>query len=385
MKIAIDALSASIGGGLTYILNIVPNIAKLGPQHHYFLYVWDRTKPILELHERNLTVVPVKLPRPRLVSRLVYQQVVLPISLRRTGTDLLFSTSDVISFFASCKIVLLNQNPNPFSNLYPKLSRQHLRLKTIHILFRLSARKASKVLFVSEHARQTVSNQLRISKEKTAYVYHGVDRIFSNEFDATTDSEALHQFGLDHQYVLSVSNVYKYKNFVRLIETFKITLNKCNISHDLVIVGKPIEPDYYSQMLRKVNSLGLKGRIHFINSLPYQNLPALYKNASLFVFPSYLETFGIPLIEAMASGVPVVASNASCIPEICQDAVLYFDPFNVNDMAEKMEQALFDEKLREKLISRGLERAKDFSWEKTARETLALLEEAASKVRTPST
>ena len=130
-----------------------------------------------------------------------------------------------------------------------------------------------------------------------------------------------------------------------------------------------------------VQQLYLDGKVIFTGEIPHENVPPLYQRASLFVLPSYLETFGMPLIEAMASDVPVIAANASAIPEVVGDAGLLFDPDDPDELRAKMEAVLSDPQLREELINRGLKRAKLFSWEKCAKETLAVFKEACEAKR----
>jgi len=118
--------------------------------------------------------------------------------------------------------------------------------------------------------------------------------------------------------------------------------------------------------------LGLQKQVRFLGFVSYSDMPALYNLARLLVFPSLFEGFGIPIVEAMACGLPVVASNATCLPEVGGDAISYCDPEDPNDIAKKILQAYRDEDLREKLIAKGLERAKLFSWKGAAQRTLNL-------------
>jgi len=128
--------------------------------------------------------------------------------------------------------------------------------------------------------------------------------------------------------------------------------------------------------MRLVHDSNLQERVHLIGAVKHSTLPSIYKAAKLFVLPSLQETFGHPLIEAMASGLPIVASDIPVIREICQQAAVYFDPNDPDDLRAKMEEVLSNSRLREKLIQKGLERAKIFSWEKCAKQTLAVFKEA---------
>jgi len=117
-------------------------------------------------------------------------------------------------------------------------------------------------------------------------------------------------------------------------------------------------------------------KVQFFGEIPFESMPEVYQGADLFVLPSFLETFGIPLIEAMASGVPVIAANSTSCPEVVGDAGILFDPTNPGELAEKITMVLRDQDLRNTMIKKGLARARTFSWEETARKTLAVFEEA---------
>jgi len=124
-----------------------------------------------------------------------------------------------------------------------------------------------------------------------------------------------------------------------------------------------------------VSELGLGDRVHFAGYVHDADLPALYGGADLFVFPSLYEGFGLPPLEAMACGTPVVCSNAASLPEVVGDAAVTVDPYDVDALAEAMQRVLADRDLREDLRARGLARARQFTWERTARETLAVYRE----------
>ena len=129
-------------------------------------------------------------------------------------------------------------------------------------------------------------------------------------------------------------------------------------------------------MMQVANRLQLSDSFVHIDGLPYDMLPSVYSSAAAYVFPSLYESFGLTPVEAMASGVPVACSSASVMPEICGEAVHYFDPYNPEDMAEKIAAILSDRSIRDNMVARGLERASMFSWTKAARETIGTYEKA---------
>ena len=146
-------------------------------------------------------------------------------------------------------------------------------------------------------------------------------------------------------YLLYVGNDYPHKNLERLKLAFDKLVKEHNLNYQLVLITK------------------------FVSE---KELDSLYKNASLYVFPSLSEGFGLPPLEAMARGLPVVSSNATCLLEILGDAALYFNPLDIDDMAKKIRKALLDKNLRKKLIKKGFEQIKKYDWGKMAKETLGL-------------
>jgi glycosyltransferase involved in cell wall biosynthesis len=177
--------------------------------------------------------------------------------------------------------------------------------------------------------------------------------------------------------VLSVSGISAHKNYPFLVRAFVEVVRRSDLRHHLVVAGPPVFQRHVEEMQQIADRAGLGERLHLLGPVAYNELPALYRQADLFVLASLLETFGHTLVEAMASGVPVVTSNITSPPEICADAAIYFDPTDISDAVEKISRALTDRSLHERLAARGLARAADFSWEKTAEKTVSVLRAAA--------
>jgi glycosyltransferase involved in cell wall biosynthesis len=142
----------------------------------------------------------------------------------------------------------------------------------------------------------------------------------------------------------------------------------------LVITGR--RDPHYPEVLNTVHELKLDAAVRFVGLVEFGDLQKLYSAATAYVFPSLYEGFGLPPLEAMAAGTPVVVSNSSAIPEVCGDAAEYFDPEDVEEMAEKMRIIISNDNRRKELIKKGFEKIKEFSWEKAATETLKILLEA---------
>ena len=223
-------------------------------------------------------------------------------------------------------------------------------------------------MFVSEDSAQWIGDRLGLPESQRAPVQHGID--------AARWSEALDAPLHPNPYILSVSSIYRYKNYVRLIEAYAEVAERRGEIPDLVIIGDDQDPEYSQEMYRTRDATGaIAENIHILGEVPYAEIQSYYAGASFFVFPSHLETFGIPLLEAMASGLPTVAADIPVFREVAGDAVLYADPYSAPDLAEAMEETLFKPGLAKSLTNRGLERVKHYSWERSANRLLTLFQE----------
>lgn len=241
-----------------------------------------------------------------------------------------------------------------------------------------AARKSAKILTVSDFVRNDISKTMGIPKSKIVTTYNGVDQRFCK----ITNPRSLKQtekYGIDKPYILYVGQWREHKNLVRLVEAFYEVANnkKYKDKLDLVFAGRP-DPKF-PFLITKVKELGLQKSVKFTGFVEDADLPILYNNAELFVFPSLSEGFGLPGLEAQSCGIPLVASNRTCFTEIFGNGALYFDPENVPDMAEKIIRVMEDSSFRSALIERGLKNASRFKWEDVAAKTLEVYREIVYK------
>ena len=242
----------------------------------------------------------------------------------------------------------------------------------------LFVRRADAIIAVSQCTRDDLIRYYAAPSEKITVVYEGVDA----RFQTVTDPDALAQvrvrYGLPERFILYVGTIEPRKNLNTLLEAFarlKVRSTTCDLG--LVIVGR--KGWLYEGFFRRLHELGLKGEVIFPGFVPDEDLPAIYSAAALFVFPSLYEGFGLPPLEAMACGTPVIASNASSLPEVVGEAGILIDLHDVGGLIEAMERVLMDEPLLSEMRARGLERARGFTWEKAARETLAIYREVVAR------
>lgn len=235
-----------------------------------------------------------------------------------------------------------------------------------------SVRRADLVLADSEATRHDLLAWLDLAPERVEVLYGGV----GSEFRPVTDAEEVRRvrrrYGLDQPYLLTVSTLEPRKNLVRLLEAYALLRGRHSAAPDLVVAGG--EGWLFEEIYRRADELRLRESVRFLGYVPESDLPALLSQTRAFVFPSLYEGFGLPPLEAMACGVPVAASDAPCLPEVLGDAALFFSPLDVSGMADALGRILTDEGLRADLISRGQRRARVFSWERAARQLLAIYE-----------
>lgn len=225
--------------------------------------------------------------------------------------------------------------------------------------------QADHVLTVSECSRRDIMERLRFSAEHVSVVYPGIDQDqFRPDFSVPSRSHS-------RPYILCVAGSDPTKNVETLLDAFAQLPCELRETHDVVLVG---DLRRRQDVRDRVGRLGIAAQTKFAGVVDDVQLVSLYQHARVFVFPSRYEGFGFPVLEAMASGCPVITSNASSLPEVVGDAALLADPSDSNGFMRHLEQVLADEVLCRMLREKGLVRAAQFSWERTARETLRVYE-----------
>jgi glycosyltransferase involved in cell wall biosynthesis len=228
------------------------------------------------------------------------------------------------------------------------------------------ARRARRLIAVSQHTRDNVVRALRVAPEKVTVTYEAADPPGTVE----PDNSVLERHGLDAPFFLYVGAAYPYKNLARLIDAF------ARLGRDLKLVLAGDQEDFGPALRGQAVEAGLAGRVVFPGRVSDAELAALYGGALAYVFVSLSEGFGLPGLEAMSAGLPVVAASAGSLPEIYGDAARYCDPRDVDSIADALAELATDEQLRSRLATLGRERAAAFSWRKTAEQTLRVYREA---------
>ncbi len=374
-RILIDATMTRKGGGFTDLVNLLPRLVEQAPDRRFRVLL--RSAELRDTLPAAANLETALLPEVGLPGRLRFTYTQAGSEARRWRADVYFAAGDLVPLRATCPMIASFKNPNVFTELDQGwYAYQTFRLGTLRQLSRLAGRSCARILFVSDDSARWIGDRIDLPEHKRAVIHLGID---PTRF-AGAPARPLHP----RPYVLSVSTIYRYKNFVRLIEAWIHLARRDPASPDLVIVGDDMDPDYSAKMRAARASAGdLAPRIILVGEVPYAEVAAWYAGAMLFAFPSYLETFGHPILEAMAAEVPVLAGDIAASREIAGDAALYVDPDDTAAWARALERALEDEALRADLRHRGRERAARFSWNASAAMHLALFDEVVAERARP--
>jgi glycosyltransferase involved in cell wall biosynthesis len=368
MKIGIDCRLWDETGVGRYIRNLVLNLQKIDKKNEYTLFVlskdYENIKSQISDNEKNW-----KLRLADVRWHTLEEQVKFPQILNNENLDLVhFPYFSVPIFYNHPFIItihdlIVDHFPTGRASTLP-WPIYGLKLLAYKFILAQAARRAKEIITISNAAKDEIIDHLKINSQKIAVTYEGVDdKIINPKLQIPNKPQ-------NTKYFLCVGNAFPHKNLDRLIESFK-TLNS---DVNLVLVGK--EDYFYKRLKEKVEQMGLSGKVIFRQNVGDEELSNLYQNALALIMPSLMEGFGLPALEAMANNCLVLASRIPSLQEICKDAAVYFDPYNVNDIAEKMKHAVSVDNSKKR--KKGLERSKFFSWKKMAKETLRIYESCIS-------
>jgi len=233
---------------------------------------------------------------------------------------------------------------------------------------------ADKIVTISESTRRGLLDAFKLDPANVRVLYPAPESLFSPLDKGDAAKYIADKYGVSSNYICTVGTIEPRKNIPRLVKAIKLLRDRGGFSHQLLIAGPP--GWNCAGIYDCVSQVALTElEVRFLGRVPDEDLRALYAGAALFVYPSIYEGFGIPLVEAMASGAPVVASNAPAIPEVVSDSAVLFSAHSPEDIAEAIRAVLNDAELRRQMVEKGFDRARAFCWEVTAQRMLTVLEE----------
>ncbi len=339
-------------GWFTY--EVVKRMVKQHPEHQFFFF-FDRAFDKKFIFGDNVTPIVLNPQARHPILFKIWFNFSVTRALKKYHIDVFFSPDGYLSLKTHVKqiAVIHDLNFEHYPNDIPKTARKYLQKH-----FPLFAKKAHKIITVSNFSKQDIAKQYNINPHKIIVAYNGGNDDFMPVSDVKAN-QVKQQYTNGQDYFVYVGALHARKNIERLFKAFEMFKKRSLSKTKLVVVGE-------NMWKSKQATRSTHPDIIFTGHLPVNSLIDVVASAKSLVLVSYFEGFGIPLVEAMRCGVPVITSNVTSMPEVCGDAGLLVDPFNVNDISQAIELLDTDEKLRGELSQKALQRAKQFSWNKTA-------------------
>lgn len=367
IRIGIDAHASEKEGtgNCTYIRNFLLALQAVDPDNEYVLYSKNRRHPFYAgfIGRPNFTVksFPVR-------NQYIRVPLFLALASLKDSLDILHVQYNSPPFHRGKLVVTIHdlcflRFPGFFSRL------QGVRLK---VLTKWTAKAAKRIITGSLYSKNDIIKNYRIDTSKVSVVPYGVSDDFGLRERTSKMEEILAKYGIPDSYLLCVGRLNPRKNLISLVEAFGKLKVKKRIPHKLVVVG--IEDFSATNILRSVEDI-VGEDVIFTGYVNEADLPFIYGGADVFVYPSLFEGVGLPVLEAMKSGVPVVTSNTTSLREVVQDAALTVDPLDVKALSESIGVLIENEDLKATYVRKGLLRAESFRWETTAQRTVAIYQE----------
>lgn len=385
MLIGLDArLYGSDGGIQRYVQQLVNQLAKIDATNQYAVFL---NKTNLNEFETNKTNFGKILADVKWYT--IKEQIIMPWKIWRAKVDLthfphwnvplLFRGRFVVTIHDLILLKYPSKKATTLSPLFFAIKYWVYKKVLAHAIY-----DSLKIIVPSEFVKKDILANFQVPADKIIVVYEGAGVMEETHCNASLQSNASlpprPASDIKKPYLLYVGVAYPHKNLEGLVKAFQIFCDRYSRDYHLVLVGRE---NYFYHRLKKIISniqpALPAGRypISYLGFIPDSQLPELYQNASLYIFPSFSEGFGLPGLEAMAYGTPVLASNSSCLPEIYGQAALYFNPRNLEDMAAAMNKVLTDKHQQEQMRQKGFEQVKKYSWEKCGQQTLEVYKQIA--------
>lgn len=363
MKIGFDAKRAAqnrtgLGNYSRFVIDIMSRYAA---QNQYQLYVPNPAKASLlgRVHTNTEIITPHR--KTDTLFRSFWRSWGMTADIRQNQTDLFHGLSNELplnirqaahtkSIVTIHDLIFLR-----YPEYYHAIDRKIYQFK-----FRKACELADRIIAVSECTKRDIVDFYRIAPEKIDVVYQGCDPQFRQKVSETEKEQVRHTYGLPEHYILYLGSIESRKNLMLIIQALLHTQT------DLPVVAVGKHTPYADQVMTFARQNGLEKRLHMLHGVPFQALPALYQMASVFVYPSFFEGFGIPLLEALNSRIPVIGAQGSCLEEAGGPHSIYVDPCNPNELADAIDRVLSQEDLRQTMIEEGYQYARRFDEEKLA-------------------
>jgi len=356
VRIAIDARKLRDFGIGTYVRNLLRHLGRLDATTEYVVLCHEADRDDVSACGANF--------RPFIDSSPGYslrEQVTVPLDLRRARVDLFHAPHYVLPPLISCRSVVTIHDCIHLR--FPQYLPSRIGYAYARGSLWVATHRSSRVLTVSEASKRDILAYFRVPDTKIDVIPNAIDERFWETPDPDQVVQVRERYQLNDRFVLYVGNIKPHKNVERLIVAFHRLRGHGFDDLKLLVIGDQVSR--YATLRRAIHRYQLHKHVRFLGFVPDRTLAVLYRLAAVFVFPSLYEGFGLPPLEAMASGTPVITSNVSSLPEVVGDAAVLIDPYDPDAIAGAIRRVLEDEDLRRDLRRRGLERARHFSWDRS--------------------
>lgn len=373
MKIAIEAqrIFRTNKHGMDFVvLESIRELQKRNDDNHYYILVAPGEDHCLK-ESANLSIIEVKCP-----SYPLWEQIALPRVVKRLGVDVLHCTSNTAPLWCPVPLVLtlhdiiyLEPRQHRSPSLYQEMGWYYRLLIVPRIL-----KKCQKIITVSHFECERIRKALNIPANRIITIYNGYSTHFRPQ--EKIDTKIIRQYIAEKDYLFFLGNTDPKKNAARVLKAYSLYLEQSLVKRPLLIAD--LKEEYIDQLLQQEDIVNIKKHLYFPGYIANHDLATLYNAAFAFLYPSLRESFGIPMLEAMACGTPVVTGNTSAMPEVAGEGALTVNPFKPEEIAETLLRLETDASLYQQQKEYGLLRAQKFSWAKTAEELLKVYQSLKS-------
>lgn len=344
-------------------LELIRELQQLDTYNEYIIYVRDDIDQcIVETPNFSIRALPAK-------SYFTWEQITLPAAVKKDNLDFLHSTCNTSALRLSVPLMLTLHDViylektdfkgtayQNFGNIYRKLVVPRI------------VKMSKLIITVSNFEREVILKRLNLPDQAVKVIYNAVSPKFTTAFDPAQLDKFRISYSLPTTFILFLGNTAPKKNTTNVVKAY--VKYKRNTPDGLPLIILDYDKNLVFELLNEMKAMDLQGSFIFPGYIPSEKMPLLYNNCSLFLYPSLRESFGLPILEAMACGVPVITSNTSSMPEVADDAAIFVDPFNYEDITDKMTYLLSNRELMLEMKEKGLKRAAQFTWRSAAEQLL---------------
>lgn len=368
MRIAINTrflLTSKMEGFGWYSYEVSKRLVEMHPEHEFYFF-FDRPFDEKFVSAKNVTPIVLRPPARHPILFYIWFEWSVKRALKKYNIDLFFSPDGYLSLGSSVPQVgvIHDLNFEHHPEDIPPFARRYLK----HF-FPKFAQKATNIITVSDYSKQDIVKTYAIPESKVHAIWNGVSDVFqpiSSEEKTLVKSK----YSENQEYFLFVGALHPRKNLIRLVQAFELFKERTKASTKLVIVGTEL---WKNDTFKSSVASSMQSEIIFTGHLSLEELAKVMAGAKLFTYVPYFEGFGIPLVEAMRCGTPILAGNLTSLPEVAGEAAVYCNPFDVNEIAEKLIQLDGDESMLNQLSKLGLERSKLYSWDECTKQVSEVL------------